>query len=255
MNLHTDTINIQSEMAAYCRTGAEVNLPGANSKRFAQYRRLVRGVVHDALETTFPITRDYLDTGLWNRLADDFLANHKCQSWQVWNIAGEFYEYSLDKKTPENLGLPVLKDLLQFEWAETELYNMKNKDIPAHSMVGDIALDVPVFNPEFKIFRFDYPIHTMRPEMALEKKGEYFLLMFRDLDDGRIHFLDISPWHVWMIEQMTVYAMTLEQTLVKAQSLFETFDDEKFRKESLQFLKHLQQKKFLLGFKKLSYKN
>jgi len=255
MKLHTETINIQSEMAAYCRTGAEVNLPGVNQQGLAQYRRLVRGVVDDALETSFPITYDYLDEELWHQIVDDFLANHKCQSWQVWNIAGEFYEYVLEQKFSERLKKPVLNNLLQFEWAETEIYNMKNKDVPVRDVVGDVFVDVPVFNPEFKMFRFEYPVHVLRPQLAADKKGEFFLLLFRDLDTGRIHFLDISAWHVWMIEQIAVYARSLEQTLVTANSLYNDFEDEKIRDESVEFLLHLHKKKFLLGYKKLNFEN
>ena len=251
MNMRTETINILSDVAAYCRTGTEVNIPGTNPQRLAQYRRLVRGVFNDALETSFPIAYDFLENERWDELVDEFMTNHKCSSWQVWNIAGEFHEYALENKISERLGLPVLKDLLQFEWAETELYNMKDMDIPAHNMTGDIVQDIPVLNPEFKLFRFDYPVHLLRPQLAVEKKGEYFLLMFRDLESGKIHFLDISAWHVWMIEQIAVYGKSLEQSLVTAKSLFDTFDEVQFRSDSVEFLKHLQQKRFLLGYKKM----
>lgn len=255
MSLHVDTKNIQSDFAAYCLTGQKVNIPGVKKQGLAQYRRLVRGVFMDALETSFPITRDYLNNETWNKLVDDFMAKHKCQSWQVWNIAGEFYDYSISEKFSENLGLPVLKDLLQFEWAETELYNMKDKEIPAHNLIGDLHMDIPVFNPEFRLFRFEYPVHILKPELAEGKIGEYYLLLFRNLKDGKIHFLDISAWHVWMIEQIAVYSKSLEQTLLTAQSLFENFNEQKFKNNSVGFLNHLQKKNFLLGFKSLNNKN
>jgi len=249
MSLHTETHRIQSAMATFILKGKDVDIPGADKDGLLLYRKLVHGVINDALETSFPITRDYLDAATWEEMTDDFMANHRCRSYQLWNIAGEFHEYALKRKTAERLRLPVLNDLLQFEWAETELYNMKNKAMPEYGSAGDLFSDTPVFNPEFKIFRFTYPVHLLHPAKAAANAGEYYLLMFRDPDDGRIHFIDITAWHVWLMEQMTVYARSPEQALIIAQSLFPAFDTGQFRENAEQFLQHLRNKKFLLGFR------
>lgn len=248
MNLQPKTKKIQNDFATYCRTGEEIQLQGANLQRLKHYRRLVYGVVSDALETAYPIASDFLGDDKWNDLAGEFFSNHKCSSWQVWNIAGELYDYAVKNKLSTKYQIPVLNDLLLFEWAETKMYNMPDKPVTAHKPSGNIFHEVPVLNPEFNIYRFTYPVHLMHPAKALNNPGEYFMLMFRDLQSGNIHFIDLSGWFVWLIEQIWVCNKSPEQCLVSAESMLDVVADEALVKNTMKFLKHLQNRKFIIGF-------
>jgi uncharacterized protein len=248
MNLQSETFKAQSDFSAYCRTGIYHEIPGTKPDGLKQYRKLVFGVISDAVENSYPIAADYLGEAVWNEMVQSFFSNHKCQSFQVWNIAGEFYEFAKSQNWAEKYKIPLLNDLLHFEWTETEMYNMKDLEVARHKPSGDYLYQVPVFNPEFRILKFTYPVHLIKPEAALSKPSEYFVLVYRNLENGRIHFLDLSVLRVWMIEQMAVYGKTLEQSLVTAGVAFGKIDPE-ITNSSINFLKYLHQKKFLLGFK------
>lgn len=255
MNLQFETYKIQSDFSAYCRTGNLTDLPGVNPDGVKQYRRLIFGVVRDAIENSYPIALDYIHREIWDEMLNDFFGTHKCQSYQVWNIAGEFFEYAVSNDWAKQYKLPLLNNLLQFEWAETEMYNMPDEARPSYAHSGDMMHYVPVFNPEFRIYQFEYPVHKMRPEQAATHRGRYFMLMFRDHVDGRIHFMDLSVFWVWMIEQMDVQGKTTEQSLETARSMFGEIDLENKRIAVKPFLTQLNDIGFLLGFKKISGTN
>ena len=252
--MQVKTHKVQSDFSAYCRTGEEIEIPGTKPEGVKQYRKLVFGVVKDAIENSYPIAIEYIQPEVWDEMVYKFFKNHKCQSFQVWNIAGEFYEYALKNNWAEQYNIPLLNDLLKFEWTETEMYNMKDLETGVYKPSGDYLRDVPVFNPEFKLLQFTYPVHLTQPSKALEKPASYFALAFRDLDDGRIHFFDLSVFNVWMIEQMAVYENSLEQTLLTAKSVYGELD-KKVDDSAIDFLKYLNKKKFLLRFKPINTNN
>jgi len=255
MNLRSETRKVQFDFATYCRTGQSVDIPGTRKDRLLQYRKLVFNVVMDALETSYPIAVDFLEGKVWDNLVHRFFSEHKCTSWQVWNIAGEFHEYFRHHEIADKLNMPILNELLEFEWAETQMYNMKDEPIPEFRPFGDFLDDIPVFNPEFRIFRFQFPVHLMRPEVAIKQKGEFFVLLFRDPKDGRIHFMDLSTWWVWVIEQIMVYSRSLQQVMLTANSLLGKSVKNNLLHQSIDFLKILNRKNFLLGFKKERHLN
>lgn len=254
MSLQVKTYKVQSDLSAFCRNGEAIEIPGTKPEGLKQYRKLVFGVVKDAIENSFPIAIEYIQPEIWEEMVYTFFKNHKCRSFQVWNIAGEFYEYALKNNWAEQYKIPVLNDLLKFEWAETEMYNMKDIDPDIHTPFGDFLFDIPVFNPEFRLLQFTYPVHLMKPEIALEKPASYFVLVFRDLVKGRIHFVDLSVFNVWMIEQMAVYEKSLDQTLLTAKSVYGEIN-KNVAESAVGFLKYLNEKKFLLGFKPVNIKN
>jgi len=64
-SLHTDTIEQQSLLAKFCRDGVEPSLEGVIDGRLHNYRRLVFGVVREALSSTYPLTVNLLTNKEW----------------------------------------------------------------------------------------------------------------------------------------------------------------------------------------------
>ncbi len=256
MSLLPETKNIQSEMALYCRTGNPVELPGTTPNRFHHYRRLVYNIIQENLESSFPIAFEFIEEEKWQHMLNDFFSKHNCQSYQVWQVAGEFYEYAVKNNFTEHYQIPFLNDLLKFEWEEMVVYNMEDVAPSKYKTRGDVLNDLLILNPEHKLFQLKYPVHLYKPTLAVEKAGSYFILLYREQETGKVQFVDLSVWFALVIEQLgTGDAVKcakekINNLLNEAPKLFGNIDLESFKKTTLEFIDDLKNKKFILGFKK-----
>ncbi|MCW3463892.1 HvfC/BufC N-terminal domain-containing protein [Chitinophaga nivalis] len=249
MNLLPDTYHIQQTFSTYCRTGEKVRLPGVAPERLKHYRRLVFNMITDTMESAFPIACKHIPTRKWNHMVKTFFSCHACRAWQVWKLPLEFYTYAVENNWEEVYGIPYLNDLLAFEWAEMEVYNME--DIPAapHTATGDWLETPLVLNPEHRLLALNYPVHTVANEKALRKnKGVYFVLLYRDAVTGHVTFMDLSPWLAFVIEQL-VMGITVKGILSFAPALqLDITDTDTLEKDTLAFLHHLHRQGFVPGF-------
>jgi len=250
MNLSPETKNIQSKLAQYCRDGMEIELPGITPNRLHQYRRLVFNIVNDNLEGAFPIAFQYLNTGDWDKMVYEFFKQHNCQSYQVWRLPQEFFEFVVKGDYARLLNIPYLNDLLNFEWTEMEVYNMEDIRWPDYIKTGDFLNDTLLFNPEFRLLQLSYPVHTHKPEDAQYKEGVYYVLLYREKDSGKVQFTDLSVWYALLIEQIHKNKFTLTQLLDETPAIFGKVDVENLKHETIKFIQQMQQKGFVIGFKK-----
>ncbi|MEC5142854.1 DNA-binding domain-containing protein [Chitinophaga sp. 212800010-3] len=249
MSLLPDTRQIQQTFSAYCRTGKPVKLPGLTPGRIQHYRQLVFNVICDTMESAFPITFSSIPAGKWNRMVKEFFARHACKSYQVWKLPLEFYTYAVENNWEEVHAIPYLNDLLAFEWAEMEVYNMEDIMPAPYQMSGSWTDDPLVLNPEHRLLQFAYPVHlTSEKKALLSRKGTYFVLLHRHPDTGNVEFTDLSPWLALVTEQM-VHGLTLKDILEYAPQLNITVTDI-LEKDTLAFLQHMQQQQFVLGFQR-----
>jgi hypothetical protein len=250
MKLRDQTAEIQNQLGDYCRTGIMVDLPGLNPEGVKHYRRLVYNVVRDTLDTAYPISFASLGENLWDEMVQDFFSNHGGDSPQLWKMPLEFYEYHYEKKTSEKLNKPYLNDLLYFEWIEIEIHTMPDRPFPAYQNEGDIFTDVMAINPEFDLVRLEYPIHMFPVDEAVDKKGEYYLLIFRVPETGHVQFVNLSVIYTYLLGKIYEKGQALNDfkaTLAHMAGI----ESEKFLDETLEkFIKDLIKKRFILGFRK-----
>jgi hypothetical protein len=166
----------------------------------------------------------------------------------VWQIAGEFYEYAVAENFAERFQLPFLNDLLKFEWEEMEVYNMEDISPKPYQIIGDPLNDLLIVHPEHKLLQLKYPVHLYNPVMAKEKTGNYFVLLYREHETGRVQFMDISVWFALVIEQLHIGNLTLKTLLNEAPQLFGDIDVKELTKTTLAFITDLKEKKFVLGY-------
>jgi hypothetical protein len=247
MHLQSETFEAQSLLADYCRTGIQPEIQGTN-KHISRYRELVYNVVYDTLENAYPITFKLLQEETRNELVHVFFSNHKAQTPQVWKLPFEFYRYLIENSYDLKLNLPFLKDLLYFEWLEIELYNMEDLPLPEHKPEGDWLNEIIIVNPETKIVQFEYPVHLTSPENLIQNKGLYFLLAYRDLETREVEFVNLSGWYALVVEQLLKAEFTLQEILEEAGSLFPETAPKELSEYTVQFLKDMQEKQFVLGF-------
>lgn len=247
MLLNTQTVEIQNKLARYCRTGDEITIPGSSAIRLNHYRRLVFNVVKDALETTYPICHKYIDNTIWESLCHDFFTHHKCSDPQVWRMPEEFYEYCKSNALAAKHDLPFLNDLLYFEWLEAEMYMMEDEVYPDYTASNNWLKHRIALNPEHRIIQLEFPVHSFPPNKAALHKGQYFILLFREKETGRIQFFELSVLYVFLLENIEAAEKTLEEIFSDVLHIFGINDLALLQKQSFNLLNDLYEKGFVLG--------
>lgn len=247
MNLLPETHNIQSKLAVYCRNGIQPVMDGITPNRLHHYHRLVTSIIEDNLSSSFPIAYENVTTEHWNEMVTDFFSEHACQSYQVWKLAGEFYEYVLDNKYAEKLQLPYLNDLLKFEWVEMEVYNREDIPYPTYNKEGNLLVEKIIINPEFELLALGYPIHLEKVITAQHKPGNYFVVLYREKDTGKVQFVDLSVWFAFVIEQLAISPITMNELLLMAKQLFANADMVVLKETTIKFIEEMYHKKLIIG--------
>lgn len=247
MLLKTDTYQSQLALANYCRNGKEADIPGTLPQRLPHYRRLVFNVINDTLETTYPIAYKYLDQAVWEQMVYNFFSTHKCHDPQVWRMPQEFYLFCKKQNYAEKYKLPFLNDLLYFEWLELELYMMEDLPYPNYSEGENWLKNRIAVNPEYRLVKLEYPVHLYMPFDAEKKKGEYFLLVFREKETGKVQFVNLSVLFTFLVENMVAGTKALEEIFNDILYLFGINDIELLQTEAFKFLEDLKQRGFVLG--------
>lgn len=247
MHLLKETYEQQAKLAQYCRDAKVPDLIGVKYENLPHYRRLVFNIASDILETAYPITYSFLPKETWEKLVFDYFVEHKCQTAQVWRMPLEFYDYCFEKNIQEQLNLPFLNDLLYFEWLELEVHTMEDIAYPKFTSKGDWFNDKIAVNPEFKLIKLTYPVHTTAPTELIGKEGTYFLFIYREKESGNVQFMDLSMLYTYILEQIAGGEL-LKDVLVEANNLFQLNNISLLKEHTEKFINDLQQRQFILGF-------
>ncbi len=248
MLLCDSTYEVQSSLAAYCRTGVDPQIPGVVKERVSHYRRLVFNIIEDNLQTAYPLMHDLLSPDEWEQAVNEFFSNHPCQSTQIWSMPKEFYEYLKEVNHPLLETYPFLEELLLFEWKEIELY--MSEDIPIrYSLRGDVSKDKLVLNPEHDLIHLSWPVHLMNAgEITTEHKGSFFLMMHRETESGKIRFTNLSPAFVRMIEYLQNSPDSVSEILNKIGKEMQVDITDEIRATTLDFFTNGLNTRLILGF-------
>ncbi|MBV8253293.1 MAG: putative DNA-binding domain-containing protein [Chitinophaga sp.] len=247
MHLSAETYNIQQAFSRYCLTGKNRRITGVQPDRLSWYREMVFNILTEALEAAFPIAYANLPQRKWDSMTQDFCSHHACKSYQLWKMPLEFYTYAVEHSWDEKYDIPYLNDLLSFEWAELELYNMEDLPTPAFVPQGNWLHDVILLNPEYRLLAFKYPVQkeTTRRKL-LQQVGAWFVLLYRIPVTGQVQFVELSPWLAFVAEQL--YAgITLSDILEYAPQLNITVTDT-LASDTITFLREMQTRQLVLGF-------
>jgi len=100
---------------------------------------------------------------------------------------------------------------------------------------------------EHKIIKLKYPVHLKKPFEAANKKGDYFLLLFREKETGRVQFVNLSVLFIFLIENIVLAEKTVEEIFNDILYIFGINDLEMLRSEVSKFLEDLKIRGFVLG--------
>lgn len=247
MSLKKETHNIQSQLAEYCKTGIMVEIEGARQDRLHHYRRLTYNIVKEALVTAYPIAYKSLKENQWMQMVDEYYVRHKMNTPLVWKMPYEFYEFCIEANYADKFELPYLEDLLYFEWIEIELHTMPDKEFDNYNDTGDLMGDKLVITPEYELLSFDYPVHKFKGDELLDKKGNYFVLIFRKHDTGAVRFINLSSYFAVVLQLLIEEGLTFKKAIQKASMSFGV-DYDKSIQYGLSFANDLIAQGFILGF-------
>jgi len=250
MSVKTETYQYQNRLAEYCRSG-KLNdaLPLSREEALPQYRRLVFNVVKNTLEQAFPITQQVLTNEQWDELLFRFFLEHDCQTPQVWKLPAELCSYVMENQISEELELPWLDELLWFEWLEIEVHTMPDIDAGSVSNEGSLLNDIPVLNPEYRLEKLSYPFHLFPVKEAAEKRGEYFVLLYREPESEKVHFMALATIHAYFIEQLSAGEQTIEELIRDTAEKIPDALPESLMQKAIPFFEELLNNRVILGFR------
>lgn len=248
MHLNSDTQNIQTKFATYCRTGKYAAIEGVNESRAAHYRRLVFNNIKNVLSQAYPITVEWLPKEDWLMLVNSFFEHHDSKTPKIWQMPCEFMEYVVSKGFSEKMNKPALNDLLLFEWIEIEVHTMADVDVIPYVINGDYLNDTLVLAPEYSLQKLEYPVHILNADQAFQWKGDWFIYVFRDHETGVVQFLNISVLHTFILEKLYEKPQAISEILPYITSIFGLTDMENVKRHLTSFISDLHKKGAVMGF-------
>ncbi|RFC54591.1 HvfC/BufC N-terminal domain-containing protein [Brumimicrobium aurantiacum] len=189
--LNQDTKNIQENVAKYCLGEELKDVQAVRPKRLAHYKRLINSIITDALENSFPITKDQLSDENWNLMVEEFITEHKCKNPQLFLMPGELIDFAIQKKYPEKFEVNYLIDLLKFEWVEVEVHSAEDIEFGDFKMQKDILNDPIYFSPYTQILHLNYPLHALKETNISERKGDFFYMIYRQ-PNGTVQYIQLN---------------------------------------------------------------
>lgn len=184
----------QREFAAYIRN-PEANPAPADvaEPRMAMYRELFFNNIENFLSSNFPVIRKLLDDQQWLELAQDFFANHTCESPYFSEIPEEFIGFlQQERNHPDDF--PFLVELAHYEWVEMALSIAKEELVVNPLPIADLLTKSLQVSPLAWPLAYQYPVHKIAPNFLplTPPESATFLIVYRDRHD-EVVFLEITP--------------------------------------------------------------
>ena len=142
----------------------------------------------------------------------------------------------------------VLKELLLFEWLEIQLY--MQEDIETDCVLeGSLSVDKLVLNPEYILKGFCYPVHLKKAKkININDVGQYFVMLHRHPNSGKVLFTNLSPAFVRVIELLNESVYNIDELSVKVAVEFFIENISSVKEHIHGFLKSAYKNKLILGF-------
>jgi uncharacterized protein len=260
MQIIKPTFEAQKAFIRFIQSDKIPELENTKPENLKYYRDLVRNIFTDTLSTGLPITNRILSDEEWNYAVDTFMDQYTCPSPYVWRMPYDFYEFVHMNDLGGRLNKPWLEDLVYFEWLELEVHTMPDMDIPKLNVIdSNIKLGGAFFekhkvflNPYYKVLTLEYPVHNKGHLEYEANKGNYQILVYRNIQKFSVHFMELSPLFSLMIEnkqgKLIHVPEQIEQTL-KMLGVDQKVNLNDILIGSLPFLNDLIQKGFIIGYK------
>lgn len=165
-----------------------------NARRFHDYRRMVRQRIHEELRRSFKRTCSVVGAERFDRMIDQYLANHGPRSRFFHYIPVEFAAHMLPYLR-ETTAIPThAADLMQLEATRREVANLL--DLPHTERQGLLPFDFEqhvVLHPTVRLLALHHPVHEAADEGCDYPQQPTFLALYRPTDDARVRHFVVNP--------------------------------------------------------------
>lgn len=227
-SLTQETKKQQQLLAEYVRTGTVPEGLLANPKRLPHYRRLVYNVIYDTLSSAYPITKTFLGKDDWGNLVESFFKVYPNSYAQIWQMPYGLFDYLNEYPNEFNARFPFLKELIYFEWLEIELYAETDLPVPSKdSTIKNVKL-----NPHSRIMQLSFPFHKRSVIEAIEKPENSFVILFRNLKNYKIEFIEVTEFIAHVISRLEEYNNDLLYSFTRTGATYNLTDPKTIEKEA-----------------------
>ncbi|RLD83763.1 MAG: hypothetical protein DRJ02_12465 [Bacteroidetes bacterium] len=249
-----ETYKLQQEFTRWCRTGEEIHLENTRPEGLKQYRRLLRNNINNTMKQAFPIAVSILSEKEWATLIDDFFAGHDAQTFQVWKLPFEFYQFVSKQSYGITFKKPYLSDLLHFEWIEIDVHTMPDQIPEPFKKKGDPKKDRIEVNKEYRLIKLNFPVHLYAAEESKNHTGNYFLLAYRHPDNFEVRFVDLPALHTLFFEKIAQEGKSVQEILKEIGEASSPELMPEIEKNISKFVETMFDQKIFLGYQHI-YKN
>jgi len=241
------TFALQTDLGLYCRTGRDQPETSIQEHTF-HYRRLVYNIIKDTMKTAFPIGRKLIGKKRWKKSVAHFFENHKCETPQIWKLPSEFCEFYEKNPFPFKKEFPFLKELLQYEWLEIDVFMMEDVPVEKFKTTRLSKKDILIPNREIRILPLQYPVHIKKiKQITQEDKEQYFVSIHRDYYTKQVKFNDLS----FALVEMLIRINEEETSIFDLENLFSKYENDTGKTEKVidTFIDFALRNNLILGFK------
>jgi len=245
------TQRTQLEFTRHLRDPDNTPAPaGIEDRRLQIYRELVYTNMESFISSNFPVIRSLYDDKAWERLAREFLRDHRCHTPLFPEFAREFLRYLEARQAQGRDDPPFLLELAHYEWAELALSldEAQIADIDHHA-AGDPVDGVPVISPLISVLAYQFPVHHIRAEFQPAHPSDQptVLLLVRGRDD-QVRFHEINALSAMLLDHLNANTdLSGRRCLDAVLGQFDAVTASSLRDAGLAMLIELKDREAILG--------
>jgi hypothetical protein len=186
-------------------------------RRMAIYRELFYNNVQSLLANTYPVLHQILPTEQWQRLIQDYFAQHRASTPIFPQMPQEFLRYLENEREPQPEDPPFLYELAHYEWIELALF-IDNREIELTGIdsQGDLLQGCPVLSPLAWSFVYQFPVYQLSPNYQPHEPPTEptYLVVYRGRDD-KVGFMQLNRVSAYLLQALRNTSHTGQQILTE----------------------------------------
>lgn len=227
---------LQKKFSEYVRHGYTEGFPEVDGNMFPLYHNHLRKKLSNLLSFSFALTQEAMGPDLWERCILAFLKENSASGESILGLSQAFYSHLIQD-------VPLyLKNLVSFEYLLIELFYLEDIPPPPFQPIGNRLESPVVLNPEHRFLVLDYPVFKYRGSELIQKKGDYYLFLYRHPTLFTVEIIELSAFYFSALSLIANRSISLLAAMEKMDH--EGIDIE----EIVSFYDLLKERGAILGF-------
>ena len=208
---------LQSAFTAHIRDAHNPAPTDIEPRRMVIYRELFYNNVQSLLVNTYPVLHQILPPEQWQRLIQDYFAQHRATTPLFPQMPQEFLRYLENEREPQPTDPPFLYELAHYEWIELALFiDNREIDLTGIDSQGDLLQNYPILSSLAWSFVYQFPVQQLSPHyQPHEPPAEpTYLVIYRDRDD-KVGFMQLNQVSAYLLQALRNTSHTGQQILTE----------------------------------------